>query len=303
MTLCDTGRMQTQVASAAFASVIALAFSLALLDRWLRSNRSPSSIPTAGKTRSKHLLAWFVSMAAFVVASVALWAGAAFGWEVATFRVFYLFGAILSVPPLALGTLYLLGNEKTADRIAVAVAALSLFAVGVLAAAPTTGGLSVIGLPRGADVFSGLPRLLAAFASIAGTLVVIAGAIWTLQQNKKRQHARAQKAIQELERHEEQIQHEEQMRQGDQGDQEQQQETSRQQTAPRLDIPAPRQITPRIKAGVSLIALGTITLGLGGASNSVAEEMTAFALSLAVGAAFLFAGFLLATIPKTRHYP
>ena len=252
--------MQTQVASAAFASVIALAFSLALLDRWLRSNRSPSSISdtaairTTGKTRSKHLLAWFVSMAAFVVASVALWAGAAFGWEVATFRVFYLFGAILSVPPLALGTLYLLGNEKTADLIAVAVAALSLFAVGVLAAAPTTGGLSVIGLPRGADVFSGLPRLLAAFASIAGTLVVIAGAIWTLQQNKKRQQS------------------------------------------------APRQITPRIKAGVSLIALGTITLGLGGASNSVAEEMTAFALSLAVGAAFLFAGFLLATIPKTRHY-
>ena len=288
--------MQTQVASAAFASVIALAFSLALFDRWLRSNRSPSSvprstsetteqptapatalpksqrplgsIPTSSKTRSKHLLAWLVSMVAFAVASVALWAGAAFGWEVATFRVFYLFGAILSVPPLALGTLYLLGNEKTADRIAVAVAALSLFAVGVLAAAPTTGGLSVIGLPRGADVFSGLPRLLAAVASIAGTLVVITGAVWTLQQNKKRQHARAQKAIQEREL----------------------------QTAP-------RRITPRIKAGVSLIALGTITLGLGGASNSVAEEMTAFALSLAVGAAFLFAGFLLATIPKTQSSP
>lgn len=252
--------MQTQAASAAFASVIALAFSLALLDRWLRSNKSH------GKTRSKHLLAWFVSMAAFVVASVALWAGAVFGWEVATFRVFYLFGAILSVPPLALGTLYLLGDEKTADRIAVAVAALSLFAVGVLAAAPTAGGLSAIGLPRGADVFSGLPRLLAAFASVAGTVVVIAGAIWTLQQNKKRQHARAQKAIHELERQE----------------------------------PAPRHITPRIKAGVSLIALGTITLGLGGASNSIAEEMTAFALSLAVGAAFLFAGFLLATTPKTQ---
>lgn len=263
--------MQTQAASAAFASVIALAFSLALLDRWLHSSRSP------GKTRSKHLLAWLVSMAAFVVASVALWAGAAFGWEVATFRVFYLFGAILSVPPLALGTLYLLGDEKTADRIAVAVAALSLFAVGVLAAAPTTGGLSAIGLPRGADVFSGLPRLLAAFASVAGTVVVIAGAIWTLQQNKKRQHARAQKAIHELERQEEQIQP----------------DASRQPTAF-------RHITPRIKAGVSLIALGTITLGLGGASNSIAEEMTAFALSLAVGAAFLFAGFLLATTPKTQ---
>ena len=265
---------------------------MALLDRWLRSNgflssksklaaqpssdsgqpsstdqpsstptapsppKSPSSSssPAARKIRSKHLLAWLVSMLAFAVASVALWAGAAFGWDIATFRVFYLFGAILSVPPLGLGTLYLLSSEKTADRCAIAVAVASVFAIGVLAAAPTTGRLSAIGLPNGADVFTALPRLLAAIASIAGSLVVIGGAIWTLQQGKKRQ------------------------------------------ATPQ---PASRQVTSRIKAGVSLIALGTIILGLGGALNSVAEEMTAFALALAIGAAFLFTGFLLSTTPKT----
>ena len=269
---------------------------MALLDRWLRSNgflssksklaaqpssdsdqpssdgqpnsnptapslpKSPSlsSSPIAGKIRSKHLLAWLVSMLAFAVASVALWAGAAFGWDIATFRVFYLFGAILSVPPLGLGTLYLLSSEKTADRCAIAVAVASVFAIGVLAAAPTTGRLSAIGLPNGADVFTALPRLLAAIASIAGSLVVIGGAIWTLQQGKKRQ------------------------------------------AAPQ---PAARQVTARIKAGVSLIALGTIILGLGGALNSVAEEMTAFALALAIGAAFLFTGFLLSTTPKTSPHP
>ena len=134
-------------------------------------------------------------MVAFAVASVALWAGAAFGWDLATFRVFYLFGAILSVPPLALGTLYLLGSKKTADRCAIAVAALSLFAIGVLVAAPSTGRLSAIGLPRGADVFTGLPRLLAAFSSIAGTLVVIAGAVWTFQQSKKRQQSKKDKRL------------------------------------------------------------------------------------------------------------
>ena len=294
--------MQTQVASAAFASVIALAFSMVLLDRWLRSNsfrrnsfrrskskpadqpssdsdqpssnptapsppKSPSlpSSPVARKIRSKHLLAWLVSMLAFAVASVALWAGAAFGWDIATFRVFYLFGAILSVPPLGLGTLYLLSSEKTADRCAIAVAVASVFAIGVLTAAPTTGRLSAIGLPNGADVFTALPRLLAAIASIAGSLVVIGGAIWTLQQSKKKQ--------------------------------------ATQQLAQPNSQPAPRQVTPRIKAGVSLIALGTIILGLGGASNSVAEEMTAFALALAVGAAFLFTGFLLSTTPKPPPHP
>lgn len=272
---------------------------MALLDRWLRSNsfrsskskpadqpssgsdqpsknptapsppKSPSSSssPVARKIRSKHLLAWLVSMLAFAVASVALWAGAAFGWDIATFRVFYLFGAILSVPPLGLGTLYLLSSEKTADRCAIAVAVASVFAIGVLTAAPTTGRLSAIGLPNGADVFTALPRLLAAIASIAGSLVVIGGAIWTLQQSKKKQ------ATQQL--------------------------ASQHPTTQQ----APRQVTPRIKAGVSLIALGTIVLGLGGASNSVAEEMTAFALALAVGAAFLFTGFLLSTTPKPPPQP
>lgn len=234
---------------------------MALLDRWLRSKKP------GGKIRSKHLLAWLVSMLAFAVASVALWAGAAFGWDIATFRVFYLFGAILSVPPLGLGTLYLLSSEKTADRCAIAVAVASVFAIGVLTAAPTTGRLSAIGLPNGADVFTALPRLLAAIASIAGSLVVIGGAIWTLQQSKKKQ------AAQQL------------------------------ASQPATSQPAPRQVTPRIKAGISLIALGTIILGLGGASNSVAEEMTAFALALAVGAAFLFTGFLLSTTPKPPPNP
>ena len=305
--------MQTQVASAAFASVIALAFSMALLDRWLRSNsflskkskpaeqpssdsdqpssnptapslpKSPSSSssPAARKIRSKHLLAWLLSMLAFAVASVALWAGAAFGWDIATFRVFYLFGAILSVPPLGLGTLYLLGSEKMANRCAFMVAVASVFAVGVLAAAPTTGRLSAIGLPNGADVFTALPRLLAAIASIVGSLVVIGGAIWTLQQGKKRQAAQQlatqQAAPQPVNSP---------------------QETSQPATDP-APQPAARQVTSRIKAGVSLIAVGTIILGLGGALNSVAEEMTAFALALAVGAAFLFTGFLLSTTPKT----
>ena len=280
---------------------------MALLDRWLRSYR------LGGKIRSKHLLAWLVSMLAFAVASVALWAGAAFGWDIATFRVFYLFGAILSVPPLGLGTLYLLSSEKTADRCAIAVAAASVFAIGVLAAAPTTGRLSAIGLPNGADVFTALPRLLAAIASIAGSLVVIGGAIWTLQQGKKRQAtqlaatqlAATQLAATQHPTGQQLAQPDIQQTASQQATQpvNSQQETSQPATDPAAPQPAARQVTARIKAGVSLIALGTIILGLGGALNSVAEEMTAFALALAIGAAFLFTGFLLSTTPKTSPHP
>ncbi len=44
-----------------------------------------------------------------------------------------------------------------------------------------------------------------------------------------------------------------------------------------------------------LIAAGTLVLGAGGLFNSVLDEMEAFAVTLLVGIALLFAGFLVAT--------
>ncbi len=53
----------------------------------------------------------------FALASAALWLAEAKGWSSATFRTFYLFGAILDVPWLALGTVYLLtGRARCARR-------------------------------------------------------------------------------------------------------------------------------------------------------------------------------------------
>ena len=39
------------------------------------------------------------------------------GWSAASFRVFYLAGAILNVPWLALGTVYLLAGQQIGDRV------------------------------------------------------------------------------------------------------------------------------------------------------------------------------------------
>src|SRR5215207_4851222 len=47
--------------------------------------------------RRRHELAWSLALAMFAIASAALWLGAAKGWDGATFRVFFLFGAILNV--------------------------------------------------------------------------------------------------------------------------------------------------------------------------------------------------------------
>jgi hypothetical protein len=158
--------MSQQTALAAAAGLVALAFGLTLLDRWeLR--------------RRPHELAWAVALFLFSAGAFALWTGAATGWNPAAFRLFYLFGAIVNVPFLALGTIYLLGGRKAGDRAAAAISLLSAFAAGVVLAAPMHGRIRPDELPRGSEVFGALPRVLAAVASAGGAIVVFGGAAWS----------------------------------------------------------------------------------------------------------------------------
>ena len=156
----------TQSALAAAAALVALAFALSTFERWLERRR-------------RHELAWAVSLAMFAAGSAALWYGASAGWDEVTFRLFYLFGAVLNVPFLALGTVYLLGGVRRGDRWTVVVMLGSAFAAGVLAVAPVEGALPADRLPQGSDVFGALPRILAAVASGVGATVVLAGAVWS----------------------------------------------------------------------------------------------------------------------------
>jgi len=158
--------VSTQSALAAAAALVALALAMCTYERWLAARRP-------------HELAWTVSLAMFFVGAAALWFGAANGWDDATFRVFYLFGAVVNVPFLALGTVYLLGDRRLADRWAAAVALASAFAAGVVLEAPLHGTIPPDRLPRGSEVFGALPRVFAAVASGAGAIVVLAGAVWS----------------------------------------------------------------------------------------------------------------------------
>lgn len=153
-----------EVALAVGATLVALAATLSTFDRWLA-------------TRQPQQAAWAAAFALFTVASAALAAGAGLGWNPATFRVFYLFGAILNVPVLAAGTLMLHGSARTGRRVVVTVALFSAFAVGVLLAAPLTASLPTERLARGSEVLTVLPRLLAALASGVSTVVLVVGAL------------------------------------------------------------------------------------------------------------------------------
>ncbi|MEY2453924.1 MAG: hypothetical protein QOD92_3498, partial [Acidimicrobiaceae bacterium] len=114
----------------------------------------------------------------------------AFGWNGLWFRLFYLFGAIVNVPYLALGTVYLLADRRVAQRVAIGVHAFAFFSAGVLAVAPLTAPIDRATLPQGSDVFGPTPRLLAAVGSGVAALVIVAGAVWSAVRLARRRSTR-----------------------------------------------------------------------------------------------------------------
>ena len=115
----------------------------------------------------------------FAAASAALALGASTGWDPGTYRVFYSGGAILSVPWLALGTVFLLFGGKAGRITRVVLVFFSGLATGVIFTAtlePITG----TEIPVGKDTFvTAGPRVLAAVASGLGATVVIVGAVYS----------------------------------------------------------------------------------------------------------------------------
>jgi hypothetical protein len=156
-----------RTAVAVAATLVALAFAFSTFERWLGRRR-------------RHELAWSFALALFVVAAAALAVGAGIGWDGATFRLFYLFGAILDVPFLALGTVYLIAGRQVGDRVAVVLGLLAAFAVGVVVTAPFTAPVPRHVLVQGSHVFPVLPRVLAGVASGGGAIVILAGALWSM---------------------------------------------------------------------------------------------------------------------------
>jgi hypothetical protein len=129
------------------------------------------------RRRKPHERAWTIALALFALASAALATGASTGWDRGTFRAFYLLGAVLCVPWLALGTVYLLAGTAAGHRAETALILFSGFAIGVMLSAPIHGRIAPDGIPIGKDHFGVLPRVLAASASGLGATVVLVGAV------------------------------------------------------------------------------------------------------------------------------
>ena len=150
---------------AVLATAVATVFAEATFVRWTERRRA-------------HLAAWTIALAMFAAASAALAVGVSTGWDKPTYRVFYLFGAVLDVPWLAFGTVCLLGSEPVIRRSRAALVFFSGLGVGVLMSAPMK-PVSGTTIPVGSDVFGAFPRVLAAVGSSVGAIVILGGACWS----------------------------------------------------------------------------------------------------------------------------
>lgn len=236
--------MHVNAALAAAAALVAVSFALSTLDRWLRRRRP-------------HEMAWTVSLGLFAVGAAALWWAETRGWSLASFRLFYLCGAVLNVPWLALGTVYLLAGKSTGDTVRWWLVLFSGLSTGIVLFAPTRTGVTGNDLPTGKEVFGVAPRVLAAAGSGIAALVIVAGALWSVYR---------------LLRHRQ------------------------------PSLAGVRRLTPspgHLVTGNLFIAIGTLVLSASGTLAGRLGKDTAFAVTLLVGIAILFVGFLVAsTTPR-----
>jgi hypothetical protein len=162
--------------AAVAAAVIAAVFS-AQLFRQYAARRRP------------HALAWGLSLALFALGSVATALGLARGWSVPVFAVYWVSGALLTVPLLAVGQLLLLDPPRAvlywtlAGLVtvwALLAIPLSTFDPGVLREASAAATI-----PLGEEVFDGTLAydLLGLFNYTA--IIVVVGTIWSAVRSRR----------------------------------------------------------------------------------------------------------------------
>lgn len=120
--------------------------------------------------REAHLLAWSAGLAAYALGTAAIAAGAAAGWSEAWFRVYYLFGGLLTAALLGAGSLLLVGVRAAGPAVLVYAG----LAVGVALAAPLETPVSGPTIPEAQEHLALFPaRVLALVGNSAGSLALV----------------------------------------------------------------------------------------------------------------------------------
>ncbi|MEX0592065.1 MAG: hypothetical protein WD358_08310 [Nitriliruptoraceae bacterium] len=160
------------IVTAALATGVSAMFAVTLLRRWWARGRSSSP-----------LLIWGVALVMFCVASLGLLTGVVGGWTSMEFRTFYLFGGVLNVPWLALGSIAVNARSIATSRWTggiLVVIGLVVARQAVVAEEPALWVPSaVLALLWGAVLLIGRERTVIGGAALA-LLVYSAAATWVV---------------------------------------------------------------------------------------------------------------------------
>jgi hypothetical protein len=135
----------------------------------------------AARRRGRAALAvWALALAQFSVASAALAWGVAGGWSPAAFRVYYLFGAVLNVAWLGLGTVWLLAPRAASGAATAALLVASGWAAQVVGRASLQRAVLATHEVVSGAVFPETVRNLSRGFSFAGLVALLGGLGYSL---------------------------------------------------------------------------------------------------------------------------
>jgi len=130
-----------------------------------------------------HTAAYAAGISMFAIASWALAYGLVVGWTGASYRAFFLLGAILNIPFLALGSMYLVIGRRAGTIMFIGCGAIAAISTTLTTTVAFVRPLPEGGIPHEifAPVSAGFgPRLLAAIAGGTGATILILLAVVSL---------------------------------------------------------------------------------------------------------------------------
>lgn len=157
------------------AVLAAVAASLFSFDLWRNYARKPRP----------HIVAYAVGMTMFALATWMLVIALVWSWSPIVYRTFYLFGAVLNIPFLALGSMFLVVGKRAGHIMTILLGAFSAISITLVATTPFQSELPEHGIPH--DIFaSGFgPRMFAAVGGGLGATILIVLALVSVVRFRK----------------------------------------------------------------------------------------------------------------------
>lgn len=127
-----------------------------------------------------HIAAYSGGMTLFAIATWCLFIGVTWGWSGPVYRTFFLFGAVLNIPLLALGSMFLVVGRRAGHIMTVAIGAITAISTTLTLTVPFAHPLPDGGIPHDMFATGFSPRLFAIIGGATGATILVMLALVSL---------------------------------------------------------------------------------------------------------------------------